>query len=230
MSRIIIDYIWIYNNKLMFKTNIVKLDTRRYPDIPTYIGDTPRILKDEDLEKIFPTQFYDNDKILNLIPYKIYNSPFSENRYILLCEVFVDNNTPHKSNKRFLLKNNKSCKKIKIKQNISFSDNNTNIPSYKISDISNINIIDEYVEICLNINIKLTEIYTLDENSWCCEFNNNNIITNIDDLVVSMYILSVLSKKNKTFINFNDTYIVIDNNGINMKLYDMNLYDIINLI
>lgn len=234
MSRIIVDYVWLYNNELMFKTSIVKIDARRYPDISSYIGETPRLLKDNDLEKIPDSYFYSNDKKLILLPVKIYESPFSENRYILLCEVFSDGETPHKTNKRFHLKHHKSCKKIRIKQTIFCSENEIDYNSYIDKNIQNnhshINIIEKYIEYCLKVNIKLSDIYMSDDSSWIYEFKSNSIVTNIDDLIISMYILTILSKKNKTNFNYSDTIIFIDDNSVGNKLFDLNFYDIINLL
>ena len=82
MENIIVDYVWVDGQKsqLKSKTKILHVDMRRFPDVVTYMGSTPRILSVSDLEKI--PNWKDNLNVLR--PVKLYKD---SDRYIVLCEV-----------------------------------------------------------------------------------------------------------------------------------------------
>lgn len=225
MNKIIIDYIWYYKNQILSKTNIIKVDLRKYSGLDSYVGDLPRILKEKDLEKFTKSFFYDNNEKLILNPVKIYKNPFNENSYILLCEVYKDDDIPHKLNKRKELSDNKSCKKINIKQKITFNKSDTHYSPYRINAI-NKNIINSFLKICVDLNIKLFEIYSYNKNSWIFEINSLSIITNIDDLIISIYILTILSDST---VIFDDVILNVDKEK-DIVIKNDDYYDIIKFL
>ena len=176
---IAIDYIWILDNKINTKTIFTTSNLKRYNDLDSYIGDLPRILHDKDFDK-FPKDIINfNGEELLLIPGKIYKMPFLSNRYVILCEIYNKDNTPHILNERYSLKKKKSCKKIKITQTI------------KIYTVGNVprdtflykSVINQIIDICIETKAKISNLYFLDSDTFNIEFNNNSITTNIDDLI-----------------------------------------------
>ena len=253
-DKIIVEYIWLDNysvKQIRNKTRIIEADTRKYSSLSSYIGNIPRTLTDKDLS-IIPTWTFkgihtNQDDICILKPIRLYKDITIENGYIALCEVYNDDNTPHKSNNRHNINNINSKTNIKqdfiisnelIKYNDKIEQNNNKYYSIGKDNRFGKNIIDQHIKMCLDTSINYVSVYQKNyEGFWKYEIYSNDLITAIDDLWVSIYLLYRISENNKLYLKtgFMDnldvkTTLIVEDNKYEMSTYKTDFYNLLSSI
>lgn len=209
MTNVIIDYVWVDSQEpqlLKSKTRILHIDLRRFSDLDSYMG-APRLLFFSDLDRI-PTW---NDKSNILKPVRLYKNT---DRYIVLCEVCDNDSKPLLADYRGQLnclcsKNTKQS--LSVKQEFVIDNNkiwNKDDDYYCSVDAYGINIIEEHIKTCLDLSILIDEINS--ENifgKWTYQLTGSDILTTIDDLWISRFVLHKVCNKQKEYVTVDKLYV-----------------------
>lgn len=201
MINIVVDYIWISDSEpyvIGSRTRILHADIRRYPDMNTYIGTTPRMLIQSDLEKI---PVWENGSFV-LRPVKLYKNG---ERYITICEQ-MDNTKPLLGDCRTQLsclcvKHPKSPTKV-VQELLIFNDKCEKTDIYGMRTYGE-NIMDEFVKTCLDISISVDGVSQEDYvGKWSYQLSSNDVLSMADDLLVSRFVLHKMCNREKETVVF----------------------------
>jgi glutamine synthetase len=228
-TKIIIDYVWVDGQEsqiLRSKTRILYVDLRRYSDLNSYMGETPRVLTFSDFEKIptweFNGTFTEHNPKCTLKPVKLYK--YLDGKYIVLCDTYDSlNEQPLSTNFRVRLKD--------LTKNLSETDFNVKQEFILLNSVKLKNndyfcglesygseVLEEFIKICLDLEIPIDEVYSTDHlGKWSYRLTDNNILTMADNLWISRFILYKVCNKLKEKVTFDSNKLA--SYGIAMKIY-----------
>lgn len=210
MRNIIIDYVWISSQEplsLRSKTRILHIDLHKFSGLDSYIGSTPRLLTFSDLERI-PT-WEERSNILK--PIKLYKN---SDKYIVLCEVCDVDNKPLPTDYRGQL--NCLCSKspkLSLSVRQEFTIDNNKIWNEDDNYYCNVNaygssIVEEFINTCLNLTITIDDVKPEELfGQWIYQLSGDDIVTVVDDLLISHFILHKICNKQKESVFFNKLYV-----------------------
>ena len=208
-TNITIEYVWIdgqESQSLRSKTRILHVDLRRYSNLESYIGETPRLVSFTDLEKIpiwdfdgsFTNQKCGDEPKCILRPIKLYKE--SDN-YIALCEVYNMDDKPVSSNYRWKLKSKKLSKtELNVKQEFIIWNDIRTAQNDFYCGVANYGkyIIDEYLKSCSELKILIDEIYSTEyRGKWIYQLSSDDALSISDDLWISRFMLYNTCNKNR---------------------------------
>ena len=229
-TKVTLEYVWIDGTKptkkLRSKTKIVYADTRYYDSIGHYFGETPRLLTDKDLEKIpiwgfdgsSTNQAIGSDSDCVLRPVKLYKDTERPIGYIVLCEVFNVDGTPHETNTRFKLRETYDiCKNFKplfgIEQEytlligdrpLGFPEGGYPHPQGRYycgvgaDEVYGREIVEEHMQACLSMDLLFEGINAeVMPGQWEFQIGAGDPITVSDDLWMARYTLYRIAAKYK---------------------------------
>ena len=230
ISKVTLEYVWVDGTKptakLRSKTKVILADTSHYDSLGSYFGIVPRLLTDKD-SHIVPNWGFDGSSTNQatgdnsdcvLKPIKIYKDLERSQGYIILCEVFNVDGTPHETNTRFKLRDTyEKCKNIKpifgIEQEytlmlgsrpLGFPDGGYPPPQGRYycgvgaDEVFGRNIIEEHMQVCLEMNLLFEGINAeVMPGQWEFQIGASDPITVSDDLWMARYMLYRISAKHK---------------------------------
>jgi glutamine synthetase len=80
------------------------------------------------------------------------------------------------------------------------------------------NIVEEFIKECLNLSIGIDDVNSEDMlGKWTYQISNDNILSTVDDLLISRFVLYKICNKENKRVTFDKSYI-----NYNNKLFDLN--------
>ncbi len=230
MTNVTLEYVWIDGTKptkkLRSKTKVVRADTKRFDSIGAYFGTTPRFLTDKDLE-IIPTWGFDGSSTNQatgdksdcvLKPVRLYKDLERKLGYIVLCEVFNSDGTPHETNTRFKLretyeqyKDQKPMFGIEQEYTLMIGDRPLGFPEggyphpqgmyycgVGADEVFGREIVEEHMQVCLDMGLMFEGINAeVMPGQWEFQIGAGDPLTISDDLWMGRYLLYRIAGKYK---------------------------------
>lgn len=226
----IFDYIWQdKNGDIRSKKRILNIK---------FLGDIPEWSFDGSSTGQQKTETSD----LILKPVKHYMDPINDNNYIVLCEVFNIDNTPHETNHRNKLVsmmnyniNNEQLLFGLEQEYLLFDLNNKpygwfnhNMPKNSTNNeqgefycgvggdkIFGRNIVEEHLNLCLKAKLNICGINAeVMPSQWEFQLGPSNYIDVCDDLIIARYLLHKITEKYNCYVSFHPKPYIYENKNI----------------